>query len=227
MIRNNSDAGVSETAMADPTLAPDKACLADLVLFFQKFLSKGLTISSAVPSSPSMVATILQHIDFDRPGTIIELGAGTGPITVEILEQLRPHHRFVMVENDPDFCEILRRRFPNTPLIQADASELAEPLARMGIKKVDYVVSGLPTPNMPTRSAIRLWQWLQQTLTPTGLFIQITNVPLFYRKFYRRLFESAEHQTVLLNIPPGGVYRCARPRHHLSKNNTYRPHLDQ
>ncbi len=219
MTRDTSDAGVAETALADPTLASDKACLSDLVLFFQKFLSKGLTISSAVPSSPAMVATILQHIDFDRPGTIVELGAGTGPITVEILEQLRPHHRFVMVENDPDFCEILRRRFPDTPLIQADASNLAEPLARMGIEKVDYVVSGLPTPNMPTRSAIRLWQWLRQALAPSGLFIQITNVPLFYRKFYRRLFESAEHKTVLLNIPPGGVYRCARPRDHLSKNN--------
>lgn len=220
MIRNNSDAGVTESALADPTLASDKARLSDLVLFFQKFLNKGLTISSAVPSSPAMVATILKHIDFDRPGTIVELGAGTGPITVEIIERLRPHHRFVMVENDPDFCEILRRRFPNTPLIQADASNLAEPLARMGIEKVDYVVSGLPTPNMPTRSAIRLWQWLQQALTPTGLFIQITNAPLLYRKFYRRLFESAEHQMVLLNVPPGGVYRCARPRPHLSKNST-------
>ena len=82
-----------------------------------------------------MVARILEHIDFDRPGTIIELGAGTGPITVEIIERLRPHHRFVLVENDPDFCDILRRRFPTTPLIQTDASKLAEPLARMGIKK--------------------------------------------------------------------------------------------
>lgn len=217
MTRNTSNAGVAETALADSTLTPDKARLSDLVLFFQKFLNKGLTISSAVPSSPSMVATILQHIDFDRPGTIVELGAGTGPITVEILEKLRPHHRFVMVENDPDFCEILQRRFPSTPLIQEDASKLAAPLARLGIKKVDYVVSGLPTPNMPRRSAVRLWQWLQQALTPDGLFIQITNAPLLYRKFYRRLFESAEHETVMLNIPPGGVYRCARPRLHLSK----------
>ena len=219
MTRNTSDAGVAETALADSTLASDGARLSDLVLFFQKFLRKGLTISSAVPSSPAMVSRILEHIDFDRPATIVELGAGTGPITVELLEQMRPHHRFVMVENDPDFCEILRRRFPNTPLIQADASNLAEPLARMGIEKVDYVVSGLPTPNMPTRSAIRLWQWLQQALTPSGLFIQITNAPLVYRKFYRRLFESAEHHTVLLNIPPGGVYRCARPRDHLCKSS--------
>lgn len=216
MTRNTSDAGIADS-LADSTLAADKARLTDLVLFFQKFLSKGLTISSAVPSSPAMVARILKHIDFDRPGTIVELGAGTGPITVEILERLRPHHRFAMVENDPDFCEILRRRFPSTPLIQADASKLTEPLARMGIKKVDYVISGLPTPNMPIRSAVRLWQWLQEALAPSGLFIQITNVPLLYRRFYRRLFETAEHQLVLMNVPPGGVYRCARPRRHLCR----------
>jgi len=215
--RNSSNASLAEPALVESTFDSGKARPSDFALFFQKFLSKGLAISSAVPSSRSLVEAVLGHVDFTRPSTIIELGAGTGPITSEILDLLRPHHRFVAVEKDPDFCEVLRRRFPGTPLIQGDASQLSEPLARMGIHEVDYVLSGLPTPNLPTRSQVQLWRWLGRALRPSGVFVQITNAPLVYRRFYERLFRSVEYQMVWMNVPPGGVYRCAGPRRHLSR----------
>lgn len=164
-----------------------------------------------------MVAGVLENVDFDRPGTIIELGAGTGPVTEQIVDQLRPHHRFVAVENDPDFCEVLRRRFPDVSLLQADATQLEEPLARMGIQKVDYVLSGLPTPALPRRSLLKLMHWLHSVLSPDGVFVQITVAPVMYRGFYRRLFDEVDYRMVWLNLPPGGVYRCSRPRRSLRK----------
>jgi phospholipid N-methyltransferase len=209
---------VAEPAIVESTFAERRAKLADFGLFFKKFLAKGRTISSAVPSSPSMVATILRDIDFSRPSTIVELGAGTGPVTEQIMEQLRPHHRFVAVENDRDFCEVLRRRFPETTLLQTDASRVAEPLAALGIHKVDYVISGLPTPNLPPRAQVRLWNWLRRSLTPGGLFIQITVAPLIYRGFYTRMFDTVSYRMVWLNVPPGGVYSCARPRRSLARS---------
>ena len=164
-----------------------------------------------------MATGTLESVDFNRPGTIVELGAGTGPVTEEIIQRLRHHHRFVAVENDPDFCKVLRRRFPETPLIQADATQVMKPLTQMGIHKVDYVISGLPTPNLPARSMILLWKWLREALTPDGLFIQITVAPILYRSFYFRLFESVDYRMVWMNVPPGGIYRCSRPRRHLYK----------
>lgn len=204
--------------MTQATAESGKARASDFSLFFRKFLDKGRGISSAVPSSRSMVEGVLAQIDFDRPSTIVELGAGTGPITDVVNGLIRPHHRFVAVENDPDFCRILRRRFPDTPLIQADASQIAEPLRKMGIEKVDYVLSGLPTPNLPTRAQVRLWKWLHQALNPDGLFIQITVAPLVYKGFYARLFESVEYNMIWLNVPPGGIYHCSTPRKHLHRN---------
>jgi phosphatidylethanolamine/phosphatidyl-N-methylethanolamine N-methyltransferase len=193
--------------------------LADRGVFFKKFLQKGRTISSAVPSSRMLAARVLQHVDFSRPATIVELGAGTGPITEQIVEHLRPHHRFVAVEDDPDFCDILRRRFPEVTLLEMDATKLTEPLARMGIDRVDYVLSGLPAPNLPPRAAVRLWRWLRRVLAPEGLFVQITIVPLLYRSFYDRLFQSVNYRMVWWNMPPGGVYRCSQPRPHLARQN--------
>ncbi len=217
MTSDSSNINVAEPDLVGSAIAPQTARLSDFGLFLAKFIAKGRTISSAVPSSPAMVASVLEHVDFSRPGTIVELGAGTGPVTEQIVEQLRPHHRFVAVENDPDFCDVLRRRFPDITLLQADATRIADPLANLGIHKVDYVLSGLPTPNLPGRGMIRLSRWLRKVLAPDGVFIQITVAPMLYRGFYSRIFESVGYRMVWLNIPPGGVYRCSVPRRHLRK----------
>jgi len=217
--RHQSQAHVAEAALDQSLIRQRKARPADFGLFLPKFLAKGRTISSAVPSSRSLVEGVLKLVDFGRPSTIVELGAGTGPVTEQIVERLGPQHRFGAGENDADFCAILRRRFPETALLEMDATLVAEPLARMGIHKVDYVLSGLPTPSLPRRSQINLWRWLRSALGPNGLFIQITVAPLFFKPFYDRLFERVEYRMVWRNVPPGGVYYCSRPRQvlHLAK----------
>ncbi len=212
MSRHQSQANVAETALDESLLNQRKARPADFGLFLMKFLAKGRTISSAVPSSRALVEGVLKLVDFNRPATIVELGAGTGPVTEQILDRIGPQHRFVAVENDHDFCAVLRRRFPETPLLEMDATCVAEPLSRMGIHKVDYVLSGLPTPSLPKRSVINLWRWLRGALGPNGLFVQITVAPLFFKPFYDRLFERVEYRMVWRNVPPGGVYYCSRPR---------------
>jgi phospholipid N-methyltransferase len=192
--------------MSQPSAAGDYA------LFLRKFLEKGRTISSAVPSSRTMALKLLEEIDFSRPGVILELGAGTGAVTEHIVERLRPHHRFVAVENDADFVEILRRRFPTQMILQADATRLSEPLASFGVHRVKYVVSCLPTPALSKRGIVRLAQWAERSMDGDGAFLQLTVVPLLYRGFYRRLFEQVNFRMVWRNIPPGGVYCCRRPR---------------
>ncbi len=200
----------------DATALPQRAeRLADRGLFFKKFLLKGRGISAPMPSGRALVAGLLREVDFTRPATIIELGAGTGPVTEAVLERIRPHHRFLAVENDPDFCAVLRRRFPELTLLETDATRIAAPLQGMGVRQVDVVISGLPTPNLPHRAKLRLLRWLRSALAPDGLFVQLTIVPLLYRRFYQRLFESVEHRTIWFNLPPGGVYVCRRPRAHV------------
>lgn len=219
MSQNTSEIGVAEPGLVEASLDDRKAKLSDFGLFFRKFLAKGRTISSAIPSSRAMAECVLETVDFCRPATIVELGAGTGPVTQEIIQRMQPHHRLIIVENDPDFCEVLRRRFPETTLIEGDASRVGQALARLGIPHVDYVISGLPTPNLPIKSKVSLWRWLAEALSPSGQFIQITVAPMIYRKFYTRLFERVRYRMVWMNFPPGGVYRCSRPRRHLFKTN--------
>lgn len=217
---------------AEPELLPRERLLGDTPLFARKLLAKGRSIAAIAPSGEAISRTMTRHIDFSQPGVIVEIGAGTGAITREIVENLRPHHRFIMVELDPDFVEILRERFPQFTVIRGDAARLQEPLAKLGVKQVKYVFSGLATPSLPVRSQERLHHWLRHLLDPEGVYMQITFIPQHsprrhvYQDYYARLFHEVQFTPVWRNVPPGGVYTCRRIRDHIiSKRSARRSRL--
>ena len=183
------------------------------LLFLTKFFRHGTRIASVWPSSRFMAAASLQSIDWNQAGVIVELGAGTGPITQQALQRLRPHTRFIAIERDRDFVRILRQRFtgrPNVQIIHGDVGDLAAILAAQGIARqgVDHFVSGLGTPSLPEEVQRRMFAAVRDYLKPHGVFSNITEVPWFYMRWYKAMFEHVSFQLVALNMPPGGVYHC-------------------
>src|SRR5262249_8955117 len=69
----------------------------DWFLFFTKFLKHGTAIASFVPSSSYLARGVVHGIDFASARTVVELGAGTGPITAEVLRLAPPACRVVVV----------------------------------------------------------------------------------------------------------------------------------
>lgn len=223
MTHNSTEPAVGDSAVFSTDLDTSRGMSAQgNGLFLKKFLQKGRGISAATPSSRFLSEAVCAAVDFSKPGTIVEVGAGTGAITEVILDRLKSHHRFVMLEFDPDFCDILRQRYPSVDLIEGDVGEIEAPLASMGITKVDYVLSGLPTPNLPPRSLARMMRWLRRSLAPDGVFSQITVIPLYYRSFYKQLFANVQYEMVWLNAPPGGVYYCKAPRRRVRRTQRAR-----
>ena len=127
----------------------------DFSLFLGKFvtnITRGNPIASIAPSSRWLSRTTLRNIDWDRVGVLVELGAGTGPITRAIAEKARPDCQVIVIERDADFARLLRERFgshPNFEVVEGDARDLCRILADRGIKQVDHVISGLPVPSFP------------------------------------------------------------------------------
>ena len=92
-------------------------------LFLGKFLATGTKIASVWPSSKSLARATIKKVDWASAKVIVELGAGTGPITVEVAKHLKPHTRFLAIERDADFARHLRERFadmPNVEIVHAD-----------------------------------------------------------------------------------------------------------
>ncbi len=150
----------------------------------------------------------MRDIKFESSRCIVELGAGTGPITAELLKRAGKNCRCLIIELDHDLCRHLRKRFPAADIVEADAADLDRLLDERGIKKVDHILSGLPLPSIPEEIRERILDVSARRLTPEGSFRQLTIMPWIYYRLYRRYFQDVRFRFVPVNLPPGGVYVC-------------------
>jgi len=195
-----------------PEAGPRENRAPDWLLFFGKFLKQGTGIAALAPSSPWLARAVVGGIDFARARCIVELGAGTGPITTELMRHRDPACRSIVIERDADFCARLRQRFPQAEVLQADAGDLDAILAERKIDAVDHVVSGLPLPSFPAPLRDRILEVVGRRLAPEGTFRQLTHMPWVYFKLYRRYFDEVVFRFVPMNFPPGGAYICRKSR---------------
>src|SRR5262245_45104587 len=121
----------------------------DWWLMLRKFVSHGRAIASFSPSSRFLARSMVRGIDWARARCDRALGAGTGPITQQLVRAARPNTKLVIVERDPDFCGLLRQKFPSHDIVEGDACKLDQILADRGIARADHVISGLPLPSFP------------------------------------------------------------------------------
>jgi len=185
--------------------------MTDFRLFLAKFLSQGTAIASVAPSSRWLSRTTVRNIDWGRASALIELGAGTGPITRVIARHARPECRVVVVERDPDFARLLRDRFggrPNFDIVEADVRDLASILIDRGLNRVDHVISGLPVPSFPKDLRRDLFKAVGKVLSREGTYNQITEIPWVYWWLYRGYFEDVRFAFEPRNLPPAGAYFC-------------------
>jgi phospholipid N-methyltransferase len=173
------------------------------VLFFKRFLQRPLQVASICPSSKAMVERVASKMDFSEPRVIAEYGPGEGVHSREIAQRLAPGSTLLLFELDPDLSRDLERQFANDPRVHvfnANAAELPNELAKLGISACDYIVSGIPFSILDIDKKRALLQKTYDALKPGGAFIiyQVTNE----LRQHATLFHHAESEYFLQNIPP-------------------------
>src|SRR5499433_4209486 len=104
-------------SLAKKTLRP----IDDEVQFIRSWIEKPLSTGAVMPSSKLLARTMARLVDTDTPGPIVELGPGTGPVTEALVARGVDPARLVLVEFDPTFCRLLRKRYPEATVLQGDA----------------------------------------------------------------------------------------------------------
>jgi phosphatidylethanolamine/phosphatidyl-N-methylethanolamine N-methyltransferase len=193
----------------------------DLLLVVRKFFSNAKSVATVAPSSRSMARAAIRGIDWSNTRCLVELGAGTGPITRELVAAAPPGVRLVINEFDADFCRVLREKFPTADVVEGDAGRLQKMLTERGIDGADYVLSGLPLTHFTPADRDALIDQVGAVLAPGGEFRQLTTAPWLYRGLYRRYFREVTFRLVVWNLPPGGVYYCRAwiPPHQRNSNS--------
>ena len=147
----------------------------DYALFFGLWLQKPLQIAAVTPSGKRLAQVMAELVDFDRPGPILELGAGTGSLTRGLLQAGCPRQRLIALEREPLLAAALQRSFPGIATIVGDATALGEHFAQLGIDRLCAVVSSLPIKWFSVAAQRSIVEPCLALLGPGGAFLQMTN----------------------------------------------------
>ena len=102
--------------------------LTDPLRFFAAFVAHPRQMGAVLPTSRSAVRDMLDLADVPAADLVVELGAGTGSQTGEILARLRPGARLVAVEIDPKLSAMLAKRYAGDDRLQV-VTDSAEKVA--------------------------------------------------------------------------------------------------
>jgi len=184
---------------------------------------------SVLPSSRFLARALSSELRRPRnPARILEVGPGTGSVTAEILRRLLPGDQLDVIEINPQFVNVLQRRFSKEWDFYRRRNQVrvlcgaVEELPGEGL--YDYIVSGLPLNSFPVAQVRQIFQVYNRLLKPDGIltyyeyvWIRQLQSPFVNRRERRRLYRvgrvvggyiracQVRRQQVLINVPPAIV----------------------
>jgi len=180
-------------------------------LFFKEALKGFIVQGSLFPSSPFLTQQMLESVIMKKRVRIVELGAGQGVFTRELLSRLPADGQLIVFELNPVFAQHLRKIYNDSRvfIIEDDALRLNDHLKKIHIDTVDYVVSGLPIGNFTYVLRQGILTEIHQALSDTGQYIQFQYF-LASLRHVRRLFSVRIIGYEVRNIPPAFIYVCKK-----------------
>ncbi|MFY9756487.1 MAG: methyltransferase [Pseudolabrys sp.] len=180
--------------------------LDDEVQFIRSWIEKPLSTGAVMPSSRALARAMARYVDPQAAGPVIELGPGTGPVTQALVKQGIDPARLILVEFNPDFCRLLRSRYPQATVVQGDAYRLRRLLETYVDEPAAAIVSGLPLVTKPLRTRLRLISDAMTLLATGAPFVQFTYamLPPIPKELSGVRAEASE--LIWMNLPPARVW---------------------
>src|SRR5699024_6343150 len=164
------------------------------------------------PSSKFLAKDLVDQLrsDISRedcpPLNILEIGPGTGPLTKEITNLLRPQDQLDIVEIHQHFYKTIKERFvrPNVFVHHEDILQFQPGLA------YDYIFSSLPYEAMSENLIQKIWQKKLDLCSQKAFICYFKYVS--FRKFKCDFEEQIvkryqrNKKIVLRNIPPAKLF---------------------
>jgi phosphatidylethanolamine/phosphatidyl-N-methylethanolamine N-methyltransferase len=179
-------------------------------LFFRQYLRSPRSVGSVIPSSRALGRGVAAETAWEPGQYVVELGGGTGSITMGLIERGIPRDRLVVIELDGPMHAYLKERLPGVNVIQGDATRLDEILLRLGVDVVSTVISGIPMVGnpIPLRRAI-VGQGMK-VVRPGGFMLQYSYSPVAPIPAKDFGVKARLARYVLWNFPPASVWKITK-----------------
>ena len=148
--------------------------LAEKLKFFSEFVRAPSMVGSILPTSPRVIDSLLDRVDWSAARLFVEYGPGVGTFTRPILERLRPDGRLIAIDTSQRFINYLSDLIadPRLHLVHgsaADAESVDQAIAPG--EQADYVLSGLPFSTLPKGVGDAIVGATFRILRPEGSFL--------------------------------------------------------
>ena len=180
--------------------------LDDEMQFIRSWMEKPIRTGAVMPSGRALARTMARYVDPESNGPIIELGPGTGPVTQALVQRGVDPARLVLVEFNPDFCRLLRARYPEATVVQGDAYRLRRTLENTIREPAAAIVTGLPLMTKAPRTRLRLIADAVTLLQPSAPFIQFTYAMMPPIPKEMSSISAKCSELIWLNVPPARVW---------------------
>ncbi|WP_414473198.1 class I SAM-dependent methyltransferase [Microvirga sp. M2] len=178
----------------------------DEARFLRSWLERPLVVGAVTPSGKILARTMASYVDPRIPGPIVELGPGTGPVTDALIRRGVEQERLILVEFNPEFCQLLRRRFPKATIVQGDAYDLNETLSGVLKEPAAATVSSLPLFTKPMDQRLTLLETAQALMHPSAPFIQFTYAVVPPIPARSQSHKARASNRIWRNLPPARVW---------------------
>ncbi|MBJ7545036.1 class I SAM-dependent methyltransferase [Rhodomicrobium udaipurense] len=149
---------------------------------------------------------------------VIELGAGTGAVTRQLIRNGVEPGKLTLVEIDARLGGHLRRRFPDTDVLIGSAEDLAKVWQERNGENVGAIISTLPMRLFSKKLIYLVMKNSLQVLDEGGMFVQFTyrqTSPVPPRVVNALRLKAWRYTRVWLNLPPAAIWvyeRMPQPR---------------
>ncbi len=171
-----------------------------------RYIRKIKTTGALSESSIFVIRVITNNIRSDVPQIIVEVGAGTGNVTTQILKKMHPDSVLYCFEIDKDFIKDLEKiddkRFH---LIQKSALDISNYISK---NSADVVISTLPLTLFSAEPRKHFLNDCLAILKPGGIFRQF--LYSFKKRYFMNVFDNINMRVAVMNFPPAVIYSCSK-----------------
>jgi phospholipid N-methyltransferase len=206
-------------------------------LFFKQFRQDFFHTGAVLPSAPYLGQAAAAYLAQKQgPARVLEVGAGTGAFTRELLAHLQPGDSLDMVEINPGLMKHLQRRFRQEAAFQTPGVDTRfltiDVRCLPPAAAYDYIIFSLPLTNFPPSLVQEILDLMIDRLKPGGVFSYVKYIFISRFKYLmggpevkaamrtnQQIINAfaaqyqIERRAVWFNVPPAWTYYWQKPSH--------------